>query len=196
MNEFSNIPGARSLGGTAVVIPPPAMLSIHNPDLAVLGDNGVVALGNGADIRALHMLRAQVLKRAHGRGFNLIGVTSVEPEAGKSFVTANLAAALSRISGQDVVLLDLDLKRPAIARRFGIDTDLGIESWLSGEVDNLAALGRRSIRYACVMTCEGREVATGSLTIACVTRGADGVMQAAPIPDAIASRFAVAPDAA
>jgi acyl-CoA thioester hydrolase len=37
------------------------------------------------------------------------------------------------------------------------------------------------------------EVARGSLTVVCVTRGADGMMKAAPIPKAVANSIEVAP---
>jgi acyl-CoA thioesterase FadM len=37
------------------------------------------------------------------------------------------------------------------------------------------------------------EVATGKLTVVCVTRGADGRMKAVPIPEVIAKKIQVAP---
>lgn len=143
MNDRSTVSSPIGANPAVGTLPVSAALPAHNPDTRLLSENGIVALGNGPDIRALHMLRGQVIKRATSQGFNLLGVTSVEPEAGKSFVTANLAVALSRISGQQVILLDLDLKRPAIARRFAIEAERGIESWLSGDVDSLATLGQR-----------------------------------------------------
>lgn len=103
--------------------------------------------------------------------------------------------ALWREAGLSIASPGHGVSFPRVSVSFDFRSPLRFEDVFEVHI-RVAALGRRSIRYACVMTCEGREVATGSLTIACVTRGADGVMQAAPIPDAIASRFAVAPDAA
>lgn len=55
----------------------------------------------------------------------------------------------------------------------------------------VAAIGRSSIRYACVLTCDGEEVAAGSVTSVCVGRGPDGAYASVPIPERIAARFAV-----
>ena len=56
----------------------------------------------------------------------------------------------------------------------------------------VAELGTRSLRYACDMTRGDTRIATGSMTIVCVTHGDDGQVRAAPLPPAITSRFAVA----
>lgn len=127
----------------AVAIPDVAALEVHEPDADLLHENGIVAWENGAEARAINLLRAQLRKRLERQGINRIGITSAEPEAGKSFVTANLAVALSRIDGQQVLLFDLDLRRPTIANRLGVETSVGLESWLSGDIENLADVGRR-----------------------------------------------------
>lgn len=128
---------------TAVAVPDPTALRTHEPLADVLHRNGIVALGHGPESRSINLLRAQVRKRSASRAVNRIGVTSAEPDAGKSFVTANLAVALSQIDGQDVILLDLDFKRPTVARRLGMSCDAGLESWLSGDVENLTEVGQR-----------------------------------------------------
>jgi Mrp family chromosome partitioning ATPase len=127
----------------ASIIPDVASLEVHEPDGELLQENGIVAWENGAETRAINLLRAQVRKRLESQGINRIGITSAEPDAGKSFVTANLAVALSRVDGQQVILFDLDLRRPTVAHRLGIDIPVGLEGWLSGDVENLADVGRR-----------------------------------------------------
>ncbi|MGF1531945.1 MAG: CpsD/CapB family tyrosine-protein kinase, partial [Puniceicoccaceae bacterium] len=60
-------------------------------------------------------------------------VSSTLPEEGKSFVAANTAAIFSR-HDYKTLLVDCDLRRPTIARQFGLDNDAGILHWLrSGE---------------------------------------------------------------
>jgi YbgC/YbaW family acyl-CoA thioester hydrolase len=59
----------------------------------------------------------------------------------------------------------------------------------------VAAIGRRSMRYACVMTKDGATVATGSLSIACVSKRPGEPMRAIDLPSAVRERFAVAPGA-
>ncbi|MDN6659259.1 MAG: polysaccharide biosynthesis tyrosine autokinase [Acidipropionibacterium jensenii] len=58
-------------------------------------------------------------------------VTSSAPGDGKSFTAANLAVALSA-TGQDVVLIDGDLRRPKAAHLFGIVGDVGLSDVLAG----------------------------------------------------------------
>ncbi|MGE3579649.1 MAG: acyl-CoA thioesterase [Vicinamibacterales bacterium] len=56
----------------------------------------------------------------------------------------------------------------------------------------IADFGGRSMRYACELTRAGVRIAAGSMTIACVTRDADGAFRSTAIPDAVRARFAVA----
>jgi len=90
-----------------------------------------------ADTRArpFKLLRSQVRKLGETHGYKLIGITSASPGVGKSFVAANLAAALSRIADIDVYLADFDLHRPALATRFGLDTGPGLIEYLAGEAE-------------------------------------------------------------
>lgn len=99
--------------------------------------------GNPVATRPLNLLRAQLLKRAEKNNFRLIGVTSAAPGAGKSFVTCNLAASLSRITDQEVYLFDFDLRRPSVATYFGLEPEQGINAWLAGTLDDLRPIGKR-----------------------------------------------------
>lgn len=60
-------------------------------------------------------------------------VTSPNPGEGKSTVTASLAHAFAK-AGQPTVLIDADLRRPTIAKIFGIDNGVGLSQILSGQV--------------------------------------------------------------
>ena len=48
------------------------------------------------------------------------------------------------------------------------------------------------MRYQCVLTKGEEKIATGSLTIVCVSTGEGQPMKAIPFPPDIAARFAVA----
>ncbi|PFG37388.1 capsular exopolysaccharide synthesis family protein [Flavimobilis soli] len=63
-----------------------------------------------------------------------IVVTSSLPGEGKSTTSANLALALAD-AGKSVVLVDADLRRPAIARYFGIEGAVGLTTVLIGEAE-------------------------------------------------------------
>lgn len=60
-------------------------------------------------------------------------VTSTRPGEGKSFISGNLAA-LYAASGEKVVLVDLDLRRPVQAERLRLDPAVGVTSVLLGMV--------------------------------------------------------------
>jgi protein-tyrosine kinase len=135
--------GMRRVGPQPVILPDVTRLAVHSETANMLESRGIVSSRNNHASRAINLLRAQLLRRASKQDINLIGVTSAAPDAGKSFVTANLAIALARIQDQAVVLLDLDLRRPTIADRLGLEIDSGLEAWLSGTTDDLVRIGRR-----------------------------------------------------
>jgi Mrp family chromosome partitioning ATPase len=102
------------------------------PERGVFGFNG-----RDRRSRPFNLLRAQVLKLMRANDWKIIGVTSATPRVGKSFMASNLAASLSRIPDTRTLLFDLDLRRGSIAEKFDIPKGLGINSFLSGEIDSL-----------------------------------------------------------
>ncbi len=60
----------------------------------------------------------------------VILVTSAVQEEGKSFVAANLARAFAH-AGEKVLLIDGDLRRPAVKSIFGLQGDHGLSNYLS-----------------------------------------------------------------
>lgn len=60
-----------------------------------------------------------------------IVVTSALPAEGKSIITANLANAIAA-SGQRVVVIDADLRRPMVAKTFGLVAGAGLTDILIG----------------------------------------------------------------
>lgn len=59
-------------------------------------------------------------------------VTSSIPEEGKSLVSANLAGVLARRK-QRVLLIEGDLRRPALSQQFGLGRLAGLGEWLQGD---------------------------------------------------------------
>lgn len=63
---------------------------------------------------------------------NIIAVTSCEPGEGKSTIVSNLAISLAQ-SGKKVLLIDCDLRKPIIHKKFGISNASGLTSLLLKE---------------------------------------------------------------
>ncbi len=83
---------------------------------------------------AYRMLRTQVLQRARSNGLNTLGVISAVNGEGKTLTAVNLALSLAAEPNQTVLLLDLDLRRPAVARTLGLSAERGLESWFGGDL--------------------------------------------------------------
>jgi len=67
------------------------------------------------------------------RPLKKILITSSIPQEGKSMVAANLACTLARRQQQKTLLLDGDLRRPALSQMFGLGKLPGLCDWLQGE---------------------------------------------------------------
>lgn len=79
-----------------------------------------------ASSRSFNLIRSKLISVQRERGWRLIGVVSATPNVGKSFISANLAAAMSRDPRFQTYLIDLDLRRGTIRDIFGIQTDAGL----------------------------------------------------------------------
>ena len=62
----------------------------------------------------------------------MLGVASATPDVGKSFISANLAAAMSRDPRFQTYLLDLDLRRGTIRHIFDISPESSLVDYLEG----------------------------------------------------------------
>jgi Mrp family chromosome partitioning ATPase len=129
-------------GGSA--LPPFDLLDALEVSSETLAEQHIFGFRH-ADTRArpFKLLRSQLRKQCEVHNFRVIGVTSASPGVGKSFVAANLAAALSRLAGVEVYLVDLDLHRPALAGRFGLSEGNGILEYLAGDVVSLRSVAKR-----------------------------------------------------
>jgi len=82
---------------------------------------------------AYRMLRTQVLQRARAHGLSTLGVVSAVNGEGKTLTAINLALSLAAEPNQTVLLIDLDLRRPAVASTLGLSVARGLETWFVGE---------------------------------------------------------------
>ncbi len=123
------------------------------PGLPVLGLIPVVTSWKGGDgpylvsvvepmspaSEAYRTLRTSVQFLSLERPMGTLQVTSANPGEGKTTSLANLAVALAR-SGQTVVVVCCDLRRPRIHEFFGLENEVGFTSVLLGKVPLSEAL--------------------------------------------------------
>jgi len=85
-----------------------------------------------ASSRSFNLIRSKLVNLWRERGWRMLGVASATPNVGKSFVSANVAAAMSRDPRFQTYLLDLDLRRGTIKDIFGIEPDTSIVEYFEG----------------------------------------------------------------
>src|SRR5947207_1993270 len=77
-------------------------------------------------------LRTRIKNAENGRPLRAIIVTSPNKGDGKSLTAANLALTMAQEFQQRVLLLDADLRRPAVHRLFGLPSTSGLSTVLAG----------------------------------------------------------------
>jgi len=105
---------------------------------------------------------------------------------------AEAVHALWRAAGLSIAPPGSDIGFPIVSTAFDYRRPLRFEDEFEACVQ-LAAISQRTMRYRCLLTHESELVATGTMTIVCVSMQA---MKAIPIPSEIAARFEVAADGA
>jgi polysaccharide biosynthesis transport protein len=96
-----------------------------------LGDD-LAALGTLSPVvESYRMLRTSILLSTAGAPPKTILITSSQPGEGKTTTAVNTAISLSQL-GASVLLIDADLRRPAVHLAFKIPHTRGISNYLSG----------------------------------------------------------------
>lgn len=70
---------------------------------------------------AMDLLRARILPVLTERAWTRLGIAAPTPGCGASFVTLGLGMSLSRLPALHTLMVDLDLRRPGLARLLGIE---------------------------------------------------------------------------
>ena len=102
--------------------------------------------------------------------------------------------ALWRHAGISIHPKDSKVGWPRVASSFDYHRPLRFEDEFEVWI-RVAEIREKTIRYTCLVTCNGSRIATGSLTIACVSKLPNEPMKSIPIPEDIVSRFTVSNDA-
>jgi acyl-CoA thioesterase FadM len=99
--------------------------------------------------------------------------------------------ALWREAGLSIAGRASDVGFPRVAAGFDFHRPLRFEDEFDVSI-RIVAIEQKTIRYTCLLTRNDERIATGTLTIICVSKRADEPMRAMAIPPDIVARFEVA----
>lgn len=106
------------------------------PEMAINADlmkqNRIVAFEGGREATVIDMLRTRTLQQMRDNGWRRLAITSPTAACGKSTIALNLALSLQRQPQLRTVLMELDLRRPSMARLTGINENISFGHVLEG----------------------------------------------------------------
>lgn len=106
-----------------------ASIKVNNPMLATVQDERTVV------VEEFNKLRSSIISLTRRETFlNTIMVTSTVSEEGKSMTALNLAISLAKEHDHTVLLVDSDLRRPAIHKYLGLTPEKGLVHCLRDEL--------------------------------------------------------------
>jgi acyl-CoA thioester hydrolase len=98
--------------------------------------------------------------------------------------------ALWRAAGISIAARDAKVGYPRVSAAFDYHRPLRFEDEFDARI-RIVSIRDKSLRYVCTLTKGDEKIATGTVTVVCVSKGEDGVMKARPLPPDIAGRFEV-----
>lgn len=100
----------------------------------------IAALDSDKRADSYRQLRTQILRKFRENNWHTLAITSPNSQAGKSLTALNLAISLSLEVNQTVMLVELDLRRPSILSKLGIESAHGLIDVVDGKVELSQAL--------------------------------------------------------
>ncbi|MDH6308164.1 tyrosine-protein kinase Etk/Wzc [Dysgonomonas sp. PFB1-18] len=99
-------------------------------------NDGVVLVKNypkSSFAESFRNMRVRIEYMAQRESKITVLVTSTEPADGKTFIATNIASVY-QLMGKKVVIIDLDLRRPSVAKTLQVDATKGVSNYLIGQV--------------------------------------------------------------
>lgn len=113
---------------------------VKKPTLGAIPSNSALkrmqsldfSTGGGPAAEAFRKLRTNLSFVNVDNPMRVILVTSANPVEGKTTTAVNLGLALAE-SGEKCVVVDADLRKPQVARRLGLQSEVGLTNFLRGD---------------------------------------------------------------
>ncbi|MBZ6705128.1 polysaccharide biosynthesis tyrosine autokinase, partial [Klebsiella pneumoniae] len=102
---------------------------------------GFLAVDNPADlaIESIRGLRTSLHFAMMEARNNVLMISGASPNAGKTFVSTNLAAVIAQ-TGKKVLLVDTDVRKGYTHKLFNVSNDNGLSDYLSGKIEITKAI--------------------------------------------------------
>ena len=110
-----------------------AALKPFEPNARVLQNSRIMSFFGKQMATPFDMMRTKIVQQCKSKGWKRLLITSASPKCGKTTITANLAFSLSRQTDLRVMVIELDLRRPSLARMLGLKEPHYFAKVLSGE---------------------------------------------------------------
>ena len=113
-----------------------AKTTVENVSREDLEQNRIIAgFYNNPQSAVFRMLRTQVLQKMRSEKFRSLAITSPTAGEGKSLVASNLAIAIAMEFNQTVLLVDMDLRNPTVAKYFDLTVKSGLKDYLEKDIE-------------------------------------------------------------
>lgn len=109
-------------------------------------DDQVIVVGHNVSTpiaELFRLLRNSISFTSNGGSNQVILVTSAISGEGKTFISTNLAMTYA-LSGKRTLVIGADIRRPALAHRFGLNNQQGLTTYLSGQQRDINELIHQS----------------------------------------------------
>lgn len=117
--------------------------AVHGPFLGQLPPlppiEDLMADRDGLVMERVRIVRTAMLERLRDSRNSVILITSSSARAGKTSVAVLLARSLAQL-GKRTLLVEADLRRPALSQNLGLDSRAGLSALLAGSLDDTDAL--------------------------------------------------------
>jgi Mrp family chromosome partitioning ATPase len=152
--ESTSAPGGTPAGGAPPTVPGLALpdsstdavwkaLPVLKPDPGLLQRNRIVAFEGGREAATFDVMRTRLLQQMRANNWRRVAITSPTAGCGKTTTSLNLAFSLARQSDLRMLLAEVDLRRPAMARVLGVRADHSFAQVLNGS----GRLAENAVRY-------------------------------------------------
>ena len=151
----------RSPGKTPIIYTKTRIANVPRDDLIrsrVVVDGAEQQLTN-----AVKLLRTQIVQRMRERGWRTLAVVSPNGGEGKTFMAVNFAVSIAAEFDQTVLLVDANLREPAIHDFFGLPASPGLSDFLVEHTPLDAILVNPGIERLVIMPAGTRQTNSAEL---------------------------------